>query len=174
MPAHHYQDLINLFDQTFSKTYNTHLIKGDDEPIYLPAMHKISYHQIVFAHGFYASALHEIAHWCIAGAQRRKLEDYGYWYCPDGRDATKQALFENVEIKPQALDWLFCQATRFEFHVSCDNLGGEFEIDRIGFQAKVELQAHEYLKTSIPKRAALFIKVLQEFYGTDEISIIYI
>ncbi|MGC6745047.1 elongation factor P hydroxylase [Escherichia coli] len=47
--------------------FNTRLIKGDDEPIYLPADAEVPYNRIVFAHGFYASAIHEISHWCIAG-----------------------------------------------------------------------------------------------------------
>ncbi|PPS58814.1 hypothetical protein CRX72_23640 [Pantoea sp. BRM17] len=63
------------------------LIKGDDEPIYLPADAESPWHRVVFAHGFYASALHEISHWCIAGDARRQQVDFGYWYCPDGRDA---------------------------------------------------------------------------------------
>ena len=69
-------------------------------PIYLPADAAHPRHRIIFARGFYASALHEpeIAHWCIAGEQRRLLElittDYGYWYEPDGRDAITQAAFE--------------------------------------------------------------------------------
>ncbi len=50
----------------------------------------------------FASALHEISHWCIAGKARRELVDFGYWYCPDGRDAMTQSQFEDVEVKPQA------------------------------------------------------------------------
>jgi len=82
---------------------------------------------VIFAHGFYASALHEVAYWCIAGEKRRQLVDYGYWYCPDGRDIQTQHQFENVEIKPQALEWLFCVASDFPFNVSCDNLQGDCE-----------------------------------------------
>jgi elongation factor P hydroxylase len=33
---HHYQ-LIEIFDGCFADDFNTRLIKGDDEPIYLPA-----------------------------------------------------------------------------------------------------------------------------------------
>ncbi len=39
---------------------------------------------------FFASALHEISHWCVAGKARREQVDFGYWYCPDGRDAMTQ------------------------------------------------------------------------------------
>ncbi|VEA75987.1 Putative transporting ATPase [Salmonella enterica subsp. arizonae] len=105
--THHYEQLIEIFNGCFAEEFNTRLIKGDDEPIYLPADAQVPYHRIVFAHGFYASALHEISHWCIAGKARRELVDFGYWYCPDGRDAQTQSQFEDVEVKPQAFDWLF-------------------------------------------------------------------
>lgn len=61
---------------------------------------ELPYNRIVFAHGYYASGMHEISHWCVAGAERRKLVDFGYWYCPDGRDAETQGKFEDVEVKP--------------------------------------------------------------------------
>ncbi|MDR0805218.1 MAG: elongation factor P hydroxylase [Enterobacteriaceae bacterium] len=167
---HHSQDLIDLFEQTFGADYQTKLIQGDDEPIYLPADENTPYHQIIFAHGFYASAFHEISHWCIAGAERRKLVDYGYWYCPDGRSAEKQAEFEVVEIKPQAFDWLFCVASGYPFNVSCDNLEGNFQPDRFAFQQKVHAQILDYLANGIPERAARFIKALQNFYQTKPLT----
>ena len=101
---------------------NTELVAGDDEPIYLPADAEHRHHRIVFAHGFYASALHEIAHWLVAGAKRRDQEDYGYWYCPDGRDKAQQLAFEQVEVKPQAIEWALSVAAGFNFNVSVDNL----------------------------------------------------
>lgn len=97
---HRPDDLIRLFNATFETGHNTVLLRGDSEPLYLPADANCSRHRIFFAHGFYASALHEIAHWCLAGQRRRQLEDYGYWYRPDGRDAWEQAEFERVESRP--------------------------------------------------------------------------
>ncbi|WP_164999669.1 elongation factor P hydroxylase [Salinicola tamaricis] len=117
------EDVMALFDGVFADTFNTRLVKGGDEPIYLPAGGDVGYHRIVFAHGFFASAP-EVSHWCIAGAARRQLEDYGYWYEPDGRDAAKQAVFEQVEAAPQALERLLCQACAKPFEVSVDNLDG--------------------------------------------------
>lgn len=90
--THNYEQLIEIFDSCFADDFNTRLIKGDDEPIYLPADDEVPYNRIIFAHGFYASGLHEISHWCIAGKARRELVDFGYWYCPDGRDAATQAV----------------------------------------------------------------------------------
>ncbi|MDC9588322.1 elongation factor P hydroxylase [Xenorhabdus sp. XENO-10] len=170
MTAHHYQQLIEIFDNCFSNDYNTRLIKGDDEPIYLPADEEVNYNRIVFAHGFYASGLHEISHWCIAGEERRKLIDFGYWYCPDGRDAQTQGEFEKVEIKPQSLEWLFCVAAGFSFNISCDNLEGDFEPDRLAFQRKVHGQVMQYLENGIPTRAARFIQGLQSFYNTPPLK----
>ena len=117
-----YLDLIQLFDRTFYNDFNTRLIKGGDEPLYLPANAECEYHQIIFARGFYASALHEIAHWCIAGEERRLKEDFGYWYIPDGRNEKQQHKFEQVEVCPQAVEWAFNVAANKTFNVSADNL----------------------------------------------------
>ena len=125
--------LIQVFDSCFFERYNTRLVKGAEEPIYLPANKAYSCNQIIFAHGFFASALHEISHWCVAGEQRRKKIDYGYWYEPDGRNAKSQSLFASVEAKPQAIEWLLSKACGKPFHVSLDNLSvsladfGEFK-----------------------------------------------
>ena len=117
-----------------------------------------------------ASAIHEISHWCIAGKARRELVDFGYWYCPDGRDAQTQSQFEDVEVKPQALDWLFCVAAGYPFNVSCDNLEGDFEPDRVVFQRRVHAQVMDYLANGIPERPARFIKALQNYYHTPELT----
>lgn len=165
-PDHNYQDLITLFNQTFAESENTLLVKGHDEPIYMPATTPQDKHQIVFAHGYFSSALHEISHWCIAGKQRRLLEDYGYWYCPDGRNQEQQAKFETVEIKPQAIEWALSSAANKTFRVSTDNLNGA-PVDTLGFQTAVQTQAKRYLISGFPQRAALFIQVLQNFYQSE-------
>ena len=115
--------LISHFNSWFAHRHAV-LVRSTDEPEYLPATHNQPA-RIMFAHGYFASALHEISHWCIAGEQRRTLPDLGYWYAPDGRNAEQQALFEQVEIKPQALEWLFTTACQRKFQVSLDNLNGE-------------------------------------------------
>ncbi|OJF68563.1 hypothetical protein BK026_07050 [Alteromonas sp. V450] len=160
--------LITLFNSTF-KDFNTRLVLGDDEPIYIPAGGAKPYHQIVFAHGFFSSALHEIAHWCIAGEKRRLLEDYGYWYCPDGRDAAQQADFEKVEVKPQAIEWAFTEAAGRTFQVSTDNLNGA-EPDREGFTRNVAAQLKRYKSEGFPPRAERFINALLSVFGTGKVS----
>lgn len=162
---HNYQDLITIFNQTFSQKYNTRLIKGGDEPLYSPASEVCNYHQIIFAHGYFSSALHEIAHWCLAGSERRLLEDFGYWYMPDGRNEVQQKEFETVEIKPQAIEWAFCLAANKIFNVSADNLNGA-EADTTAFRHIVAQQALRYSNEGYPPRAQQFITALADFYQT--------
>jgi len=167
---HHYQTLSELFEQTFYADYHTLLECGDDEPVYLPADEQVPWHRIVFAHGYFASALHEVAHWCIAGEARRLQVDYGYWYVPDGRSATQQAAFERVEVKPQALEWAFSVAAGFPFSVSVDNLHGELEVDRLAFMEQVRQQVICYLERGFPARAERFIDALQRHYRTPPLA----
>ncbi|KZN64793.1 transporting ATPase [Pseudoalteromonas luteoviolacea CPMOR-1] len=162
---HQISDLKNIFDTQFADSHNTRLVKGDVEPIYLPANNTCSHHQVVFAHGFYASALHEIAHWLVAGDARRLLEDYGYWYCPDGRDKSQQAEFENVEVKPQAIEWALSVAAGFDFNVSVDNLNGE-QTCRFSFQKRVYQQVLVLLDSGFNCRTEQLLKALSAFYKT--------
>lgn len=160
---HEYEDLIILFNGCFSQNYNTRLVKGGDEPLYSPANDECSYHQVIFARGFYASAFHEISHWCQAGEERRLLEDFGYWYIPDGRDEQQQQKFEQVEIIPQAIEWAFNVASGRKFHVSADNLSG-YQADTERFKNKVYQQVLIFLEQGFPKRAQVFIDALADFY----------
>ncbi|PKI18076.1 elongation factor P hydroxylase [Colwellia sp. 12G3] len=163
---HTYQDLIALFEQVFFLQYNTRLIKGDDEPLYSPAGEKCPYHQVIFAHGYYASAFHEIAHWCQAGKERRLLEDFGYWYIPDGRNEKQQKKFEQVEVIPQAIEWAFNVAAQRKFHTSADNLNG-YDGDIIDFKVKVHQQVLVFIENGFPPRAQQFIEALTKFYQTN-------
>lgn len=168
MLLHCYQDLITIFEQTFFAKFNTKLVKGDDEPVYLPADKNCSYHRIIFAHGFFASALHEVSHWCIAGKKRRLLEDFGYWYEPDGRDQKQQLAFEQVEIKPQAVEWALSVAANKDFDVSVDNLTGTGVTDRHAFKAKVFMQVQHYLAAGFPPQAQQLITALATFYQVKQ------
>lgn len=169
---HDYQDLIRLFDQCFSESYNTRLEKGGDYPIYLPEFidegnepSERPYNVILFAHGFYSSALHEIAHWLVAGKERRKLEDFGYWYEPDGRSAERQREFEQVEVKPQAIEWILATAANFRYFASADNLTGDAG-DNSAFKQAVYDQVKIYAEKGLPLRAEKLRQALSEFYGT--------
>ena len=165
---HNYQDLITIFNNCFAVEYNTRLIKGETEPLYVPANANQPYHAIFFAHGFFASALHECAHWLIAGDARRKLEDFGYWYVPDGRTALQQEQFMRVEVKPQAMEWILSQATGHRFRVSSDNINGVngAESDVTAFKQAVYQQVKEYCEQGLFVRAEIFRNALCHFYGT--------
>ncbi|MDD1792407.1 elongation factor P hydroxylase [Enterovibrio sp. ZSDZ42] len=167
---HDYNDLISVFNQSFIESFNTELLLGGDEPIYFPADESHSTHRIIFARGFFASALHEVAHWCIAGPERRLLEDYGYWYHPDGRDEQTQAAFEQVEVKPQAVEWILSASCGFRFQVSCDNLSG-VEPDREAFTAKVRDQVLAYLEQGMPERAKSYSDALVAFYDRPPLTV---
>ncbi|MGF1695912.1 elongation factor P hydroxylase [Vibrio kyushuensis] len=162
--THNYQDLISIFNSTFFERFNTKLELGGDEPIYVPADEATSHHRIIFARGFYASALHEIAHWCVAGPKRRLLEDFGYWYEPDGRTAQVQAEFEKVEIRPQAYEWIIAISAGFPFNVSCDNLHGNFEPDRLAFMQKVHQEVMDIFEQGIPERVKALSEALRSYY----------
>lgn len=162
-------DLIRIFNDLFQNSLNTVLERGDDEPIYLPADTENPHHRVIFAHGFFASALHEISHWCIAGAERRKLVDFGYWYKPDGRTAEEQAEFEKVEIKPQALEWMLSEAAGHKFHFSADNLGSDIGASD-QFKANVLAQVNSYLEEGIPDRPGQLIQAFVDCFGTQPLT----
>lgn len=154
--AEHVDWLILHFNRWFSHL-NVNLVKGDFEPEYFPAIDSIPA-RIQFAHGFFNSALHEISHWSIAGDKRRLLPDLGYWYAPDGRTAEQQALFEQVEIKPQAIEWLFATAFGRKFRVSLDNLTGEGgDGNRFKDHVFAQVQAYFSGQAQLPRDAKHFI-----------------
>ncbi len=91
--------------------FNTELIGGADEPIYRPADSQNDRNRLFYRQDYLSSALHEIAHWCIAGPERLKWEDFGYWYQPDVLSKQQQKEFDKVEIKPHALETAFSLAS---------------------------------------------------------------
>jgi elongation factor P hydroxylase len=85
--------------------------------------------------------------------------DFGYWYCPDGRSAPQQRAFEQVEVKPQALEWIFSVASGRRFRVSADNLAGD-PGDIQGFERAVHQEVLRRLDVGLPQRAAQFTQAL--------------
>ena len=159
-------ELERLFRATFFDSHHTVLVGGASEPVYLPG-HP---HQICYSHDYFRSALHEIAHWCVAGAARRQQEDYGYWYAPDGRSADQQAEFAQVEVYPQALEALFCAACGHDFRVSLDNLNGDGG-DEVAFALKVKAKAERLLAEGLAERPARWCEVLKAAYGREGVSL---
>ncbi|WP_245659107.1 elongation factor P hydroxylase [Marinomonas spartinae] len=152
------KQLVEAFDACFQSNFNTLLVSGADEPLYVPAT-KTHPALLYFRLDYPSSALHEISHWCIAGEERRKLEDYGYWYEPDTRTEEQQRLFETVEVKPQAVECLFHWAAGMTFRVSVDNLALP-EYDASVFERAVYEQVKRYLMSGLPQRAFTFSQYL--------------
>lgn len=163
------------FDQHFQSD-NTILKPGAEEPFYQAAKEAGQSSIIYSNQDFFSSALHEIAHWCIAGSERRQLDDYGYWYEPDGRDHQQQELFYKVEAKPQALEWAFSLAANIPFRISLDNLASlTNNSNKVGkeseqeiFRNKVYAELERYFKFGFPKRAQRVIALLSTLYSSQQ------
>ena len=112
---------------------------GASEPLYEPPRAR-SPARLWYRENFAASALHETAHWCIAGSERRRQLDFGYAYCPPPRSASAQASFFAAELKVQALESIFAQAAGVRFQASADNLSVDprpFEQEVLGLQGSM-------------------------------------
>ncbi len=159
--------LIQLFNVLFAEQ-KVVLARSAREPEYFPAQDNQPA-RIEFANGFFASALHELSHWCVAGKRRRTLSDFGYWYAPDGRSAAQQLAFEHVEIKPQALECLFTLACGGYFQVSQDNLFAEFDTSGSTFANDVYLQVEAYIAKpdTLPNDAKTLLLTLLSVCSSD-------
>ena len=150
--------LMHLFNQEFAESDTTELIGGAAEPYYEPG----SLNRIYFRADYVRSALHEVAHWCVAGSRRRQLPDYGYWYSPDGREAEQQQAFFAVEARPQAVERCFCEAIGIPFSPSVDNVGAQIEPQQLCcFEARIQEWCDQFAHTGLPPRAARFITALR-------------
>lgn len=98
------------------------LIGGAQEPLYIPPLEGGGSARLYYREDFAASALHEIAHWCIASDGRRQLVDFGYDYLPPPRTVDQQLDFFRLELKTQTLESIFAFAANVPFQVSADNL----------------------------------------------------
>ena len=123
---------LNKLTKTFNELFAekqpnnpTLLIGNAKEPIYIPRSSSSSYNKIYFREDFISSALHEISHWTIAGPKRLLQTDYGYWYLPERGSPGLQKSFLDIEVKPQALEWLLSSAMGIPFFVS---LYGSFAV----------------------------------------------
>ena len=151
-------ELVERFNGVFIQEYNTRLVGGFDEPLYQPSVNG-SIAEIRFTRDYFRSALHEVAHWCLAGESRRQLVDYGYWYRPDGRGEKEQEEFFRFEVKPQSLELAFSKKFAVDFQVSCDNLNGAAGNSlknahaEIEFERQVIEQLAVFQKQGFPERA---------------------
>jgi elongation factor P hydroxylase len=163
------EDLVTLFNYCFATAENTILLGGAEEPIYEPASDNCEYNRLFFTRDYFSSALHEIAHWCIAGKERRSHVDYAYWYHPDGRDPAQQAKFEAAEIKPQAIEQAFSLAAGIKFRVSIDNLENEKKSSDT-FALAVDNQLESLIQSGFNPRTQVFLNTLHDFYNTPALT----
>lgn len=142
--------MCELFSSVFYAEHRTRLVGGFDEPFYV-APTAIKAGEIRFTKDYVRSALHEIAHWCVAGRERRRQDDFGYWYAPDGRSNAQQQVFYTVEVQPQAYEMYFCRCLGIPFDVSMDNLTGDVEGED-AFRASVHTRHDELSQSGFPPR----------------------
>jgi len=147
--------ITEVFNERLGVRYGVRLKGGGAEPFYqAPKAPECAL--IVFRADYSASALHEVAHWCLAGPQRRQFDDYGYWYLP-ARNAAQQAAFEAVEARPQALEALFAEAAGVDFQVSSDDVAS---LPSPAFKARVAAE-RRLIEQQLPVRARCFLAALK-------------
>ena len=158
-----------LFNREFAVSDKTELIGGAAEPYYQPG----SPHRIYFRADYVRSALHEVAHWCVAGRRRRQVPDYGYWYSPDGRDAEQQQAFFAVEARPQAIERCFCEAIGIAFSPSVDNVGAQIDPPQMRrFESRIQDWCDQFERTGMPSRAARFVMALRSTTSLSQDSVL--
>ena len=164
-----HMQLAGLFNEVFGERYRVFMHGGFSEPLYLPATPERAFAEIRYTRDHLASVLHEAAHWCIAGARRRGLTDYGYWYQAPPRSPDQRAAFFSMEQRNQALEKLFAAALGLTFEVSHDDPGlpprdlKAFE-ERVEararyLQARLQLRTGSSEKSTLP-RARMFLQAL--------------
>ncbi|MFK8048001.1 MAG: elongation factor P hydroxylase [Halioglobus sp.] len=171
-PSFDAQRLEAVFAQCFGSEFNTVLRGGFEEPFYQPPGPSAAPAVICFRADYFASALHEVAHWCIAGSERRQCSDYGYWYSPEGRTLSQQRDFERAEVTPQAIEWCFSLACGYDFKISPDNfdpITGE-SLDSFSFENAVLDRAHSLRECGLPVRAKRYFDALVAEFNTRDCS----
>ena len=159
--------LEQVFAECFEQSENTRLIGGADEPLYLPTNAAQAHARLFYREDFFASALHETAHWCIAGSLRRRQRDFGYWYAPEGRGAAEQRAFLQVEARPQALEWCFAAACGYRFRLSLDDFAAVADAaEATDFARRVVAEAQRFQQRGLPERAGRFFDALACEFGT--------
>ncbi|NCF44350.1 MAG: hypothetical protein GWP70_05950 [Proteobacteria bacterium] len=164
LPAPHISDealsllIAQVFADCFMAPFHTLLLGGAAQPLYLPARAGEPA-QLMFREDYPASALHEVAHWCIAGAIRRQHEDFGYPYICPPRSLQRQREFFSAELRTQSLERFFADALGLTFKPSADN----FEADVDAFAKAIDAyspQRDAWLCSVAGTRARVFAQAL--------------
>lgn len=141
-----------VFEQQFRESHRVELMGGAAEPLYLPAEKYEQYHKLIYTFDYPASALHELAHWCLASDEQLQRKDWGHWYVPDGRNVEQQQRFQRAEVRVQALEWILAQAANRPFRESSDNLSGTV-LDEGLFKESIYQQVLVFCEQGLPPRA---------------------
>jgi elongation factor P hydroxylase len=156
-----------VFNRQFALGHRTVMIGGGAEPLYVPATPEQPA-RVVYTRDYPASALHEAAHWCLAGAKRRRLRDYGYWYSPGPRSPEQRRAFFAVELDVQAVEAVFAAVAGVRFVVSADDFAAPLE-ELEQFTAMVEQRRALRGGGPLPERARRFRQALAaEFRGCGD------
>lgn len=149
--------IARIFNREFLASHHTLMCGGAAEPLYEPAAGPKPA-RVVFTYDYPASALHEAAHWCLAGPRRRAQRDYGYWYLPGPRDPQQRAAFFAAEADVQAVEALFAQVCGVRFVISADDFAAlPHELERFESVVAQRLAAR---RTALPLRARRFCDAL--------------
>ncbi len=151
--------LAEVFNLSFGDTYNVRCLGGFSQPEYLTAMQTQGSAQLRYTRDYAASALHEIAHWCVAGKDRLALNDFGYGYLPPPRDKATQQRFFALEFKVQVLEAWFASGTGVRFVASADNFDCSDEA-RNAFAQQITTAVQAYTLADVPPRAQEFTRAL--------------
>ena len=158
------------FNATFSSAWQVRIQGGAQEPLYRPAGSACTQSRLYYREDFAASALHEIAHWCIASVARLAREDFGYVYIPPPRTSAAQDQFLALELRTQALERVFAGAAGVPFRPSYDHFPADEMSRQRAVQQAVEFSAaltaheattHAWMRTPSGARAAQFLAALE-------------
>ena len=152
-----------VFNREFADSHRTVMVGGSVEPLYLP-VRGVEPALVAYTRDYPASALHEAAHWCLAGPSRRQRRDYGYWYLPGPRNPEQRRAFFAAELDVQALEAEFARVARVKFVVSADDFDAPtHELD--AFVQRV-WERNALLRRQLPPRAAQLHAALAAEVGT--------
>ena len=153
--------IAGCFNAAFGVSHACVMLGGAEEPMYLPAA---APHRSIlrYRQNYARSALHEAAHWCIAGAERRRRLDFGYWYTAPPRQPACQRRFQAVEARVQALERLFSQAAGVPFQPSLDDVTSVTSTVLAGFAAEIDQAAARLRRAGLSPRAQRFAEALEQ------------
>lgn len=149
-----------VFNNLFAGTQRTVLRGGAAEPFYQPST-QTTPAILHYREDFAASALHEIAHWCIAGTARRGLVDFGYDYQPPPRTAEQQSCFFALELKAQTVELVLSQNAGIRFQPSADNLAAGVQSFMTEIRSNLRT-IERWMATSADARAINFCQALKQ------------